>query len=181
MQIANDLNVSERFAYLLKFRLIEFSLEELSFLSNYDTRSIEILSLVSLYEFSKREILLSEFQNIYADNNPFELIENIINSKIPPNLLDQLSSKYWSCIYDYLIERSINTYPFNLTSINFIKSISKTKFSELSEKQKKWINNLIMSDHNGFDPNPIFCNRVLLEKGLSTDFELINKYFNSLN
>lgn len=180
ISISKELNLTERFAYLLKFRLIEFSIKELSYIESFNIRTIEILGLISLMESSKRGILLKEFDKINFENNPFEKIEEILSENKSPDTLALLSDKFWSCIHDYLIERSINQYPFNLKSIQFIKSIGRTKYLNLSEKQKNWLNNLIIADFNGFDPNPIFRNSILIEKGLKEDFDLINKYFTSL-
>jgi hypothetical protein len=178
--LAKENNISERFAYLFKFRLVEFGAEELSQFNVINLRIMEILGVISLMDVGKRTILLAEFDNINSFNNPFEKIENILNSNKEPNLLEQLSNQYWISIYDYLIERSIDHYPFNLTSIKFIKSIGKSGYSNLSDKQKNWVNNLIVADLNGFDPNPIFCNTILIDKGLSKDFELISSYFKEL-
>jgi hypothetical protein len=178
--LAKDYSISERFAYLFKFRLVEFGIEELSEFKVINLRIMEILGVISLMDISKRTMLLAEFDNINSFNNPFEKIENFLNSNKEPNLLEQLSDQYWKCIYDYLIERSIDHYPFNLTSIKFIKSISKSGYLSLSDKQKNWVNNLITADFKGFDPNPIFCNSILKDKGLDKDFELISRYFNVL-
>ncbi len=178
--ISKDYNISIRYAYLLKFRIVEFTPSQLSFIDIFSIRNVEILGIISLMEAENRELLLGEFNNICLNINPFDEIDNLLNKHKSPNVLEQLSDKYWICIYEYLIERSINQYPFNLTSINFIKSISRIKYINLSEKQKSWILNLLKADLNGFDPNPIFSNSILLEKGLSHDFELINDYFNNL-
>lgn len=176
--LAKDLKLSERSAYLIKFRIIELTEQELSQIAYFDNRSLEILGIISLQDSINRNKLLQEFDTIYSNNNSFETIESIINKNKTPNILDQLSDKYWNCIHDYLIERSINEYPFNLTSIRFIKSISRTKYSKLSDKQKNWIDNLISADVNGFDPNPIFSNTILKNKGLENDYRLIIEYLN---
>jgi hypothetical protein len=176
--LAKDLNLSERTAYLIKFRIIELTQQELSQIAYFDLKTLEILGIISLQDSNNRKKLINEFNTIYSSNNPFDIIESIVYSGKTPNILDLLSDKYWNCIHDYLLERSINQYPFNLTSIRFIKSISKTKYSKLSDKQRNWIDNLISADINGFDPNPIFSNSILINKGLENDYRLMIEHIN---
>ena len=94
--ISKDYSISNRFAYLLKFRIVEFNPSQLSFIDIFNIWTVEILGIISLMEAENRELLLREFNNICLNTNPFDEIDNLLNQNKSPNVLEHLSDKYWN-------------------------------------------------------------------------------------
>jgi len=156
--------------------------ENIDTLDNLKTKVDEdVLGAICMISDEIRSDLIDDLKNIQESNNPFDLIDSLVQSKTAKHPLESVSTEYWKLISGYLKDRKIDNFPFNKNAIRFIGSVGRNGgFASQSDKQKSWLIGLMSADKNGFDVIPIFTNDIVKEHELHEDHKIITEYYKCL-
>jgi hypothetical protein len=179
--LAIKFNITNRLSYLYYFvfsKIEQNTIESIN--SKFLSKDPELLALILMNKNVDLEKLISNLDLILNSEKPSDTINAILNlsdfqTDINIDLpLHQISDKYWKVIGNYIISNNFK-YPFNENSGKFIKNITSSKIEKFTEKQKKYLLDLI--NLNFKTQLNIFDNDNLIKEcSLENDLRCLEKY-----
>ncbi len=175
------INWSERKCYVFKFFITKLSLLEIEKLKiSLVEPEYELIGAMCIHGSEIRNKLFDQLERIQQSESPFEEIGIITNENLSPNPLDTANKGYWIAVKNYLEEREYDEYPFNIKSRNFLMSIARVGYNNLSKAQLNYINGLIENDRKRADSDRFFVNEYLVEKGFVNECKAIREIWLNL-
>lgn len=176
--ICTGLGWSRQKSYNVKYFISELMPDELTILDNASAQiSYAVISAICIQKKEYKPLLLQNIDRIASADSPFGEIEALINQTKGIDPLSTLADNYWTEVSDYLSDREINRYPFDLKAISFIKNIGTTGYDRLSRRQRDWLMGLLDNDRGRSPDDRFFANDHLIYKGYKEECATIEKYY----
>lgn len=155
---------------IFRQKLSLFDSNELEIILSVNTEksiNFELLEAISYRGDDDRAMFLKNIQSILESDNPFDIMQKLINDTKPKDSFEQISQKYWKAVLYYLKDLKITKNEF--WGINMVRAAAKKGYKGLSDSQKFHLKkNTVYIEY--------FDNSYLQSKGFEKEIELIKMY-----
>ena len=179
-QLSEELRWRKSKAIIYTNYISQYSSDEIDSIINYsDKVNLNLLQAIILQADAIRKVLINQLDRIIDAELPLSEIRKVIEENKSPDPKMNIDGKYWKEVSSYLEQLRVDVYPFNKTSISFLKSISWKKYSTLSAKQIKWLDGLIAVDKENNVNQRYFVNEHLIREGFDKECKIIESIWDA--
>ena len=179
-QLSEELRWRKSKAIIYANYISQYSSDEIDSIINYNDKvNLNLLQAIILQADAIRKVLINQLDRIIDAELPLSEIRKVIEENKSPDPKMNIDGKYWKEVSSYLEQLRVDVYPFNKTSIKFLKSISWKKYSALSVKQIKWIDGLIAADKENSVNQRYFVKDHLIREGFDKECKIIESIWDA--